>query len=675
MAFLEFINASELQGRKYFSQRCTIGRTSDNNLCVNERLTSRNHAEVRFVGTHYVIEDTGSKNGTIVNSVQLESRVERSLYDGDEIIIASTVMEFFSEGKQPPPIKKDKKLDVVKTLDNNLPMDVMDGISVIMQREKNNIFSGNAIVDATQSVFDIDKNDSKEFLQSALKRFQAMVGISAKLGAIVDNNELLEKIMDSIFDIFPQADRSFIMLRDRSTNDMTPMVGRRRNSSENNEETFEISQTILKQVVDKKQSILSSNASQDERFMGGQSITDFSIRSLMYVPFVIKEEILGIISVDTTSCEKAFNKDDLEMLTGIAAQAAVALKNVELYDDIQKETQSRTQLSRYLSPDIVEGILDGTIPLRLGGEEKYGTILFCDIVGFTRMSESLSAVEVIEKLNRYYLLVTEVVTRNKGTLHKFEGDMVMAFWNVMFEDPMAEMNAVHTGLAMQIAVWLFGLELEAEGQMPIHIGVGCNTGEFAGGNIGGNDIMEYTVIGDNINIGKRIESLAGRWQVFIAERTHDHIAENCISIELPLADVKGKSKQIKAFSIRGLGIDEQEMALCIPVLLKVDDKNYTQRGILYKSYIDQDRAFLHLYSSMELQNNDQLTFKFDLPEVIVNMEIEGSVRSAVNKTTDGIFLYSKIIMTNFVDMDKVTCFFKQGNLIESTKEWDDIKRQ
>ena len=299
-----------------------------------------------------------------------------------------------------------------------------------------------------------------------------MVKISNVLGTVTESEALLEKIMSSIFDIFPQADRSFIMLNREDDGKLKPVAGHRRDQGLLADEDFEVSQTILNRVVENKQSILSTNALQDDRFAGGQSIADFSIRSLMYVPFVHKDEILGVITVDTTSADRAFNKDDLEMLTGISAQAAVSLKNVELYKEIQQETQSRTQLSRYLSPDIVEGILAGTIPLRLGGEEKYGTVLFCDIIGFTSMSESMSAVDVINKLNRYFLLVTDVVTRNSGTLHKFEGDMVMAFWNVMFGDENAECNAVRTGIEMQLAVWQFGLELEAEDIPSNDIGLG-----------------------------------------------------------------------------------------------------------------------------------------------------------------------------------------------------------
>jgi len=668
MAYIEFTCDSIDKDRQTFDQRCNIGRTPENDICIQESQVSRRHALIRLKDTYYVIEDLGSKNGVVVNDKKLEGFVPQPLYDGDRIVISDVTMIFFSEGKQPP---------IGHTRKGYLPSsrNIMGGLSVIIKPEESSVISGHTMIDASVGMFEIDKEASVEGLRAAVKRFQAMVKIANVLGTITKSEELLEKIMLSIFDIFPQADRSFIMLSSGEDNEMIPVAGRRRDTGLQEEEGFEISRTILQRAIEKKQSILSSNALQDDRFIGGQSIADFSIRSLMYVPFIHKDEILGMITVDTTSGERAFTPDDLAMLTGIAAQAAVALKNVQLYKDIQRETQSRTQLSRYLSPDVVEGILAGTIPLRLGGEEKYGTVLFCDIVGFTSMSEKMTALQVIDRLNRYFMLVTDVVTRNNGTLHKFEGDLVMAFWNVMFEDTNAEFNAVRTGLGMQTAVWQFGRELEAEGQSPIHLGVGCNTGEFAGGNIGGNDRMEYTVIGDNINLGKRIESLSGRWQVFVAESTYTPIKEQTVAIGLPVAKVKGKEEPVKTYSIRGLQISDTALLLCIPVLLRDKNGDFSEKGIIVGSRNENGALRLNIYTTLLMQDDDALVLRFDLPEINTTFELAGQVTCAEDTSYNDTCLFSKVILTNITTKGEAISFFKSGFFIESNKSWEEMKRK
>ncbi|MEI6425120.1 MAG: adenylate/guanylate cyclase domain-containing protein, partial [Lentisphaerota bacterium] len=429
-----------------------------------------------------------------------------------------------------------------------------------------------ATLDASHSLLEEkpEGKDSSREQPSAVKQLQAMVKVSNNLSAVTKPELLLEKIMESIFDIFPHADRAFIMLRDPVSGEMVPKSGRSR-GAEARQEEFPVSRTIISTVVDKKQSILSSDALKDERFGAQMSIISLSIRSLMCAPFMFKDEMLGIISVDCISGLYSFVQEDLAMLTSIAGQVAIAIKNAHLFTAIDKETRLRTKLSRYLSKDVVEGVLDGTIPLHMEGEKKYGTVFFCDIVGFTTMAEKLSAVEVVGKLNRYFAITTEIITRHRGTLHKFGGDMIMAFWNVMFADEHAQENAILASIEMQQGVWQFDCECITLGQTPVYIGIGCNTGEFAGGNVGGEDRMEYTVIGDNVNLAQRIESLASRWQVLVAEQTYNPAASLCSAVRLPLAQVKGKAAAIQIYSIRGIRDLEGNMLLNIPVNLIGDN--------------------------------------------------------------------------------------------------------
>ncbi len=675
MAYLEVIRGSE--SKKYFDipNECSIGRTPDNIICINESRVSRKHAIIKQLGRNFVIEDLGSKNGVLVNNKPIESYRPQPLYDNDMIQISTAEIIYHATGEVVEKDSKSFSSTQEMASDGDRPFShLMGGLSVVMKLDDPESLADNATIQGA-NVLEISKEESVEGLKEAVKRFQAMVKISSELGTVTKSELLLEKIMDNIFDIFPNAERSFIMRYNSDTQEMEPVAGRRREGLDRKDEQVELSQTIITAVIEKRQSVLSSNAMQDARFKGVHSIADFSIRSFMYVPFIYKDEILGMISVDTTSIKDTFNKNDLAMLTGIAAQAAVALKNVLLYKQVEEETQSRTQLSRYLSPDIVEGVLDGSIPFMLGGEDKFGTVLFCDIVGFTSMSEELTAVEVIERLNQYFLLVTKVVTNNKGTLHKFEGDMVMAFWNVMVADDNADINAVKTGLEMQNAVWLFGQEVVAQGHKPIYLGVGCNTGAFAGGNVGGDDKMEYTVIGDNINIAKRIESLAGRWQVFIAKSTYDSIKDDAIVIGLPDRVVKGKSQPVKIYSVRGLKVSEEECLFCAPIIFCKDTPQTEGKGLITACHYDKGIKKVVLYTTEKVCDEEILQFELDLPEGNSKGVVKGLVFTSETIEANDKQLYTRVELEDIKAPPEILAFFKPGYIEESLKDWDQLERR
>jgi len=312
--------------------------------------------------------------------------------------------------------------------------------------------------------------------------------------------------------------------------------------------------------------------------------------------------------------------------------------------------------------------------LHLGGEKKKGTILFCDIVGFTSIAEQLSAVDVVSKLNSYYSIITEIITRNRGTLHKFAGDMVMAFWNVMFPDDKAAENAVKTGIEMQNAVFLFDLDLEHEGQRPIHLGIGCNTGEFAGGNIGGTERMEYTVIGDNVNLAQRIESLASRWQVLVSEETYSAIASKCIAVKLPMVSVKGRLQQISVYSIRGFQIDSESLSCSIPVYLLDTEGNVTGSGFIDGYTKSNSVNEIHLSTHFAVSLNTKIIIQFDLPELLESPQIQGRVSCVSRKSHSGLAVYTKATINDLSGPMDTFEFFRCGACIHSKKNWTDMRR-
>ena len=715
MAYIEIVKGENTGRTVRLSGEAFLGRTADNAVSLPDTNVSRRHAVIRPKDGYFIITDLGSANGTSVNGLSLRRYEPQPLNEGASIVICSTTMKFHAEGQVPLLSQKaawstgamfffgsvfrifksrnnsDKgafspaalKLNAEVQAPFTLKKEGLAGIPTVKKHHKDlgmltmvfpsetRIAPVSATMDASANLLggkSEEKDSAKELLLS-LKRLQAMVKVSNNLSAVTKPEILLEKIMESIFDIFPHADRAFIMLRDEASGEMVPRLGRSRGAKTGREE-FPVSRTIINTVVEKKQSILSSDAQKDGRFEAQMSIMTLSIRSLMCAPFMYKDELLGIISVDSMSGLHSFVQEDLAMLTSIAGQAAIAIKNADLFTVIDKETQVRTKLSRYLSKDIVEGVLDGTIPLHMDGEKKYGTVFFCDIVGFTGMAESLSAVEVVGKLNRYFAITTEIIARNRGTLHKFGGDMIMAFWNVMFADDHAQENAILASIEMQRAVWLFDCECIAAGQPPVYIGIGCNTGEFAGGNVGGEDRMEYTVIGDNVNLAQRIESLASRWQVFVAEHTYRPAAARCSAVKLPRAHVKGKAAAIQIYSIRGIGDADGSMLLNIPVTVFGDKGAKEGEGMLIECRTANNVLNLILSSNVSVQKGANVAVEFNIPELSETLRMNSEAIAV--EPCNGSTAYN-VTLGNCSGKEALA-FFKPGFCMESKKTWDDMKR-
>jgi class 3 adenylate cyclase/pSer/pThr/pTyr-binding forkhead associated (FHA) protein len=671
MAYVEILSGKNKGAVTKLSGETVIGRELDEGISLHESNVSRRHASIRRKDMYFVLVDLGSANGTSVNGRKLDRFVPQPLYEGDVITVCSSRLVFHAEGQDPSSSLKKASTDVSAS-----GRDVSRGLSMVLTSDTRKP-SVSATMDASRSMLEIamkEENGGSKALLDAVKRLQTMVKVSNDLSALTKPSGLFEKIMESIFGIFPHANRAFILLSDKASGEMVPRLGRSRSSATPGAsatgvaEDFAISRTIIKTVVEKKQSILSSDAQKDDRFAVQESIVKLSIRSLMCAPFICRNELLGIISVDTMSSSHAFNSDDLAMLTSIAGQVAIAIKNADLFTAVEKESRLRSTLSRYLSRDVVEGVIDGTIPLHLGGEKKFGTVFFCDIVGFSAMAEKMSALEVVEKLNRYFCITTEIVTRNGGTLHKFGGDMIMAFWNVMLPDDNAQLHALRASVEMQSALWKFNSELTMQGQPPIFAGIGCNTGEFAGGNVGSEERMEYTVIGDNVNLAQRVESMASRWQVFAAESTWRPAAEACSAVQLPAAQVRGKTSEIQAYSIRGVLGEAGTMLLTIPVTI-VNDNVAGGTAMLVEFMSAERTARLEVPGGAAGLPGDGLyILEYDLPEL--SQRIRLTAREKSKQIGDA----SSSILLGELSGEDACSFFKPGSCMTSGKTWDAMKR-
>ncbi|HUE88639.1 MAG TPA: adenylate/guanylate cyclase domain-containing protein [Vicinamibacterales bacterium] len=218
----------------------------------------------------------------------------------------------------------------------------------------------------------------------------------------------------------------------------------------------------------------------------------------------------------------------------------------------REKRQVKRLFSRYVPKDVYEQLLADPERAALGGKRRTMTVLFSDVRGFTAMSEKASPEEVVGQLNEYFSRMVDVLFAHHGTLDKFVGDMVMGLFGAPLDDPDHAEHAVQTALAMSRALDELNQRWAAAGRPLLDIGIGISTGDMVAGNIGSSAIMSYTVIGDTVNLGARLESLNKEYgtRVIISEATRDALKGQYDIRPLGEVIVKGKSRPVAIYEVK-----------------------------------------------------------------------------------------------------------------------------
>jgi HD-GYP domain-containing protein (c-di-GMP phosphodiesterase class II) len=311
-AYLELVGGGGAHpGVFLLHDEAVIGRESqdalgsDHFVCIPEHTISRRHARLLRRGDTWVIEDLHSRNGTFLRGERLSPGAWRSLHDGDELSLASVPLVFRS---LVVPAAASTPTVITKAVD------------------------ATRFAQPRAAPQDTNRSD----LEKSVLKLHAMAQVSIALGAVTDRETLTEKIMNFIFDLFPLAERAFILLRQNERDGPVPVAARHRNGMVEDPQQVRLSHTIVEEVLNKKRAILSVDTLADRHFAAQDSIVRQAIRSVMCVPLIVGDEVLGLIQVDSSSDPHAFREADLELLSGVCAETAVALKNFQLYSDIER---------------------------------------------------------------------------------------------------------------------------------------------------------------------------------------------------------------------------------------------------------------------------------------------------------------------------------------------------
>jgi len=506
------------------------GRSPECQIEAPDPNASRQHCKFIFDGQSVMIADNNSSNGTYLNEVRLAAPVRLEI--DDVVRLGETRLRYQLQGGDDDSGASSSIFDF-REQDEDLSQSIVLSVADLAQR-----------------------NQSPEVLA---QRLAAIIKVSHTLVNIDKIDEIFAGILETLFEVFPQTDRGFLMTG-HDVNLLEPRAIRSRDGGMT--ENLSVSTSICRHALSTKAAIL-FDSSKGGDFDQGMSIVSLKIRSAMVVPLLVGEEVLGLLQLDTPDRHRAFAKPDLELALAVSQQAAIALNNALLLKKVSQEATTRNNLMRFLPGPVVQQVIDGQLDIAVGGRTCTGSILFSDIIGFTALSETLDPALLITLMNAYFKRVVPCIQRNGGSVDKFMGDAIMAVWGVPIDKGDSALQATQAALMMQNVLIGFNSLQQHEGGPQLAHGIGVNTGPVTAGNIGYEQRIEYTVLGDTVNTAQRMEATAGRSQVLISTGTWEALQGKAYGIALPPVRVKNKAELLPTFAVRGLRLDD-EIVLHLP---------------------------------------------------------------------------------------------------------------
>jgi adenylate cyclase len=523
MAHLKITDASGREWRFTFTPDsvCTIGRAPDNTVVLDDPRASRYHAHVKTAddGSFTIIDGAviggqlrRSANKVFINGA---SEYEHKLVNGDRITIGASTLKF----EQPVEERtSDVKYDDRPLGHTQLLISANDVMNTVLRSK------AEELTPTTPSPLPAPQRDKMlDTLQRKANILTALYEMSKTLGSVFDLDAIFDKATDVIFRSTP-ADRVVALIAEAGSNTddpkLTPIAMRARdNRLDAHARRLSIGRTITRKVMKERVALLSQDAASDEQFAGVDSIVSQGVRSTICAPLVAESRVHGALYADRLDPFSAFKPDDLELISAVAAQTAIAVENARAHERLAREEVARANYSRFLPEYVVKQMLENPESFKLGGVSQTITILFADIRGFTRISEHAPPERIVSLLNRYFSAMTDIIFAHGGTLDKYLGDGLMALFGAPTATPDDANNALNAAVAMQRRVLGINIELQAEGLPEIGVGMGLHTGEVIVGYIGSERRSEYTAIGDAVNTCSRLESNARGGEILMSDAT------------------------------------------------------------------------------------------------------------------------------------------------------------
>jgi adenylate cyclase len=522
---LELVVAAPEGERVYPLDReeIVIGRSPQAHITIDNHVISRQHVRILRRGDEITIQDLQSRNGTKVNDQPV---MAAKLKAGDRILLGNILLTLRRRGEPERAVEIDDSKEISAegtVVRSNLEVDEL--LRAELEQEQ-----------TTRRGVDLAK--SHRVLRVLTSVARALIS-EDKLDGI------LRRVLDLVFENVPAARGVLAVFEDGN---LVPRIVRQRKGSDDGR--IVIPRAIAERVRAEKVSLLTVDASRDQRFDSSASVLALGMRSAICVPLFERDQVIGIIYVDSDVRGSTFSPADLDLVAALANYAAVAIERARLTERVRQEQETRAKLERYHSPGVIERILSSGADDALEMHERRVSVMFTDVVGFTTLSEGLRPRQVGQIINELFTELTECIFTYEGTLDKYIGDCIMAVFGAPMTQEDNALRCVRAALEMHRA--LAAMNREDSGGIQLQLRTGINTGNVVAGDIGSPKRKDYSVLGDTVNQAARLEAYVAKpGQVVIGDATYEEVKGYFKCESLGTFSLKGKKKEVAAYRVVG----------------------------------------------------------------------------------------------------------------------------
>lgn len=536
MLRLRVIGGGDDRVVSFSSSRLVVGRRADSDLQLADYSVSRTHAVFEKSVLGWTVIDQGSTNGIGIGGQATE---RGQVHDGDRITIG--IFELVVEAGAGTPVP------AAGAPAAELASQTLAAATIVRPlSDFTDAFSGGT--------------STRQFKRRALDAGYGseVFAILTRVGRILIEAAtvpaVLEGLIDVAFDTLP-VDRGFVFLRGGDDAPLTCALMRSGDDITHHPATVPVSRTIIDTVVRERVALSTPDARADQRLSSGESIHIHQIRSAICAPLWSGDRIFGVLQLDSPEHTDTFTAGDVDLLTALANYGAIAIERLENAERIAFERQVRNRLERYHSPAVIESVLSDARertdePIRRLAPADV-SVLFADVVGFTRFASQAPPERVAEVVERFFEHAVEAIFAAGGTLDKFIGDCVMAFFGAPIAQEDHAVRAVRAALAIQAATDTWN-DTESGATPPLLVRVGINSGPVVVGDLGSQRRVDYTVLGNTVNVAARLESAVARpGDVVVGGGTFDRLDGGFRAEALGAVAVRGLEEPVPAYRILG----------------------------------------------------------------------------------------------------------------------------
>ncbi len=517
-----------------------IGRSQDNDIPLEDPFhkVSRMHAQILSNGHEpAVVVDLSSANGTLLNGRPVSGQ---ATLQADDVLIIGLYRLIYRTGEA-------ERQEAVKSAPDALDIFAVESASVNLEQlqERPRLLS----LAGAGEAFPENQVD--------LRALELMHDVSIRLARTVTTADVSETAIDLLFAI-EGVQRATLMpwsedLQALREADVFGPGGQRMDAratpASYDLRNVILSRTILRRVREENRPLHIRDARSVAEASGSASIVRAGIQAAMCSPLTFQGRFLGVLYADNLAVPDAFTAGDFRTFTSISAQTGMAFASAVTRGTLLKREVEQAAMRLYLPPQVADQITASEGFVELGGVLQPVTVLFADIRGFTQLSEHLDAQEVVLMLNEFFTAMTEVIFEAGGTLDKYIGDSVMALFGAPVNHPDDVERGLRAAIHMQQEVGRMNLNRRKRGLGEVQIGVGLHTGPAVVGNIGSEQRMQYTAIGDTVNVASRVASTAAPGQILVSEVVCAAAADGSSFKFLGEVKLKGREQKLNIYSV------------------------------------------------------------------------------------------------------------------------------